>query len=157
MKSNKKTNKKRNIYPKSPVLPVADAGTAPRVGDLLEARGFTESIPGKEVSFEFSCPYFNVALEVVSLIKEKQDAYGDSFGQSHRIIEVLYPKGISPAQMPDALAVVRIIDKLFRIANQKDAFGEDPWQDIMGYALLASVRKGKDDGKKTKTDGNPKH
>lgn len=32
--------------------------------------------------------------------------------------------------------VVRVVDKLFRIANHKDAFGENPWADIAGYAVL---------------------
>ena len=31
------------------------------------------------------------------------------------------------------LAITRVVDKLFRIANRKDAFGENPWQDIAGY------------------------
>jgi hypothetical protein len=34
------------------------------------------------------------------------------------------------------LAITRVIDKLFRIATKKDAFGESPWRDICGYAIL---------------------
>ena len=34
------------------------------------------------------------------------------------------------------LAVVRIVDKLFRIATDKDAFGESPFKDIAGYGIL---------------------
>ncbi len=37
----------------------------------------------------------------------------------------------------DALAIVRILDKLNRLANDKMAFKENPWEDIMGYALRA--------------------
>jgi hypothetical protein len=33
-----------------------------------------------------------------------------------------------------------MIDKMFRIASQKDAFGENPFGDIMGYALLALTK-----------------
>jgi len=84
--------------------------------------------------------YESVAAEVAQLVQEKQEAYGDSFGRSHKIIEVLYPDGIPPDKMTDALAITRVIDKLFRIATRKDAFGEDPWRDILGYALLAVVR-----------------
>ena len=36
----------------------------------------------------------------------------------------------------DMLAITRVIDKLFRIATKKDAFGESPWRDICGYAIL---------------------
>ena len=32
-----------------------------------------------------------------------------------------------------------MIDKLFRIANKKDAFDENPWRDIAGYALLSTI------------------
>jgi hypothetical protein len=51
-------------------------------------------------------------------------------------LSVLYPSGIKPEQYTDALAIIRVIDKLFRIANNKDAFSESPWRDIAGYALL---------------------
>jgi hypothetical protein len=37
--------------------------------------------------------------------------------------------------------VVRILDKLFRIANDKSAFNEDPWQDIAGYGILGTYNK----------------
>ena len=52
------------------------------------------------------------------------------------ILETLYPNGIQPEQYLDLLAIVRVIDKLFRVANKKDAFGESPWRDICGYAIL---------------------
>ena len=34
------------------------------------------------------------------------------------------------------LAITRIVDKLFRIATKKDAFGENPFKDIAGYGIL---------------------
>ena len=80
--------------------------------------------------------YLELAEEVGTLVQEKNEAYGDSFGQACRVLEVLYPQGISPSQYRDALAVTRVIDKLFRLANKRDAFGESPWRDIAGYALL---------------------
>jgi hypothetical protein len=51
----------------------------------------------------------------------------------------LYPDGVKPEQYIDLLVTVRIVDKLFRIANKKDAFGENPWQDIAGYGLLMTA------------------
>lgn len=83
--------------------------------------------------------YTQEALDLAELIIRKQMAYGDSFGRSQEIIRVLYPHGIRPDQYLDALALIRVIDKLFRIANQKTAFGEDPWKDIAGYGLLSVV------------------
>ena len=44
-----------------------------------------------------------------------------------------------PDQYTDMLAVVRIFDKLFRIATRKDAFGESPFKDIAGYGLLGAL------------------
>jgi hypothetical protein len=80
--------------------------------------------------------YEKIALNIGKLVKEKNQAYGSSFANSHKILSVLYPSGISPEQYTDALAIIRVIDKLFRIATNKDAFGESPWQDIAGYSIL---------------------
>jgi hypothetical protein len=79
--------------------------------------------------------YEEVALEVAKLVAKKNQQYGDSFNNSHRILEVLYPDGVKVEQYRDMLAITRILDKLFRIAhdNQGD---EDAFHDIMGYALL---------------------
>jgi len=84
--------------------------------------------------------YSKKAKKIAALVKEKQIAYGDSFGQADKIMKVLYPNGISVEQMGDALVIIRMIDKLFRIANNKDAFGESPYDDIVGYALLGAVK-----------------
>lgn len=80
--------------------------------------------------------YLVSAKSIATMVAEKQAAYGDSFGKSGECLRILYPDGVKPSQYNDMLSVVRVIDKLFRIANQKDAFGESPWQDICGYALL---------------------
>ena len=88
--------------------------------------------------------YRQIGFEIGRLVEAKQVAYGDSFGNAHRILETLYPKGIAIEQMGDALTITRIVDKLFRIANQKKAFDESPYRDIAGYALLA-VKRDEDD------------
>jgi hypothetical protein len=75
-------------------------------------------------------------LRLGELVDRKQESYGDSFHKSGEVMKILYPFGISHDQIPDALAVVRIIDKLFRIATEKDALGENPFKDIAGYGLL---------------------
>lgn len=82
----------------------------------------------------------SIGRDVGALVDEKNAAYGDSFRRSGRLMRELYPDGIGPDQMDDALAIVRVIDKLFRIATNKDAFGEDPWRDIAGYAILSVAR-----------------
>lgn len=80
--------------------------------------------------------YVAIARDIGSLVKEKQEAYGDSFSKSEEIIKVLYPDGVKPENYRDLLTITRIIDKLFRIATRKNAFGESPYRDIAGYALL---------------------
>ena len=81
--------------------------------------------------------YELVGQEIGKLVTKKQEAYGDSFEKSPEILEILYPNGIKVEEYKDFLAIIRVIDKLFRIANKKDAFGESPWKDICGYALLS--------------------
>lgn len=80
--------------------------------------------------------YRQIGTEIGCLVKEKQQAYGDSFSKSEEIIKILYPNGVKPENYRDLLTITRIIDKLFRIATRKNAFGESPYRDIAGYALL---------------------
>ena len=77
-----------------------------------------------------------IATEIGKLVDEKDAAYGSSFLKSEKILKILYPNGIEPEQYKDMLAITRIIDKLFRIATKKDAFGENPFKDIAGYGIL---------------------
>lgn len=77
-----------------------------------------------------------LGYSIGNLVDEKQAAYGDSYGKSGRVLEVLYPNGVRVDQYPTFLALTRVIDKLFRVATKRDAFGESPWRDIAGYALL---------------------
>lgn len=83
--------------------------------------------------------YLKIAEEIGKLLQDKNAAYGDSFEQSGEILKTLYPDGISTDQMVDALCVVRIVDKLFRLATDKEAFGESPYRDIAGYAILGTM------------------
>lgn len=87
--------------------------------------------------------YQQTAEEIGNLVSEKNKAYGNSFEDSHKILEVLYPNGIAPHQFRDALGIIRVIDKLFRIATDKDAFGESPWRDIAGYGILGASNASK--------------
>lgn len=97
--------------------------------------------------------YKQLGEEVGSLVDEKNAAYGSSFAESHKILSVLYPNGIKPEQYMDALAITRVIDKLFRIATKKDAFGESPWRDIAGYALLGIANGSNKEEKITRQQG----
>lgn len=78
-----------------------------------------------------------IAEQVAKLVTEKNIAYGNSFAETYDFLILLYPTGIQPEQYDDMLTIVRVWDKLKRIATDKDALGENPWRDVMGYALLA--------------------
>jgi len=84
--------------------------------------------------------FHEVAKEIADLVTEKQAAYGDAFGMAGAVLRILFPNGIQPNQYDDLLTIVRVLDKFFRIATDKDAFGESPWKDVLGYALLAVAR-----------------
>lgn len=85
--------------------------------------------------------YEEIGEKLGQLVAQKNAAYGSAFDKSGEILRVLYPNGIRPDQYTDALGTIRVIDKLFRIATAKDAFGESPWQDIAGYGILGAARK----------------
>lgn len=80
--------------------------------------------------------YEKLGQEVGKLVDEKNAAYGESFARCGEFLKLLYPNGLRPDQYTDVLCMVRIYDKLMRIATRKDAFGESPYGDIAGYGLL---------------------
>ena len=92
--------------------------------------------------------YKELAEQIGNLVEEKNAAYGNSFEQAGEFLRLLYPNGIPPEAYGDMLCVVRIFDKLKRIATNKDAFGESPYGDIIGYGLLG-LHKDKLAGRKT--------
>lgn len=75
--------------------------------------------------------------EVARVLDSTNKAYGNSTEKSARILGLLYPDGIQPERLHDVRCMISILDKLSRIATDKDAFSESPWRDIAGYALLA--------------------
>ena len=80
--------------------------------------------------------YAQIGTRIGKLVQKKNIAYGDSFNKSCEMLKILYPNGVTTDQYTDLLSIARIIDKLFRIATQKDAFGESPYGDIAGYGIL---------------------
>ena len=84
--------------------------------------------------------YKTLAMSLGQLVTDKQEQYGDSFGRSGDVLRILYPAGIRTEQYDDALAVTRIVDKLFRIANGAQG-DESPYKDIAGYGLLGWARQ----------------
>ena len=94
----------------------------------------------KKMKKECDGTFESIGWNVGELVQQKQRAYGDSFGRSGECLRQMFPDGIRPEQYDDLLTIARILDKLFRIANNKDAFNENPYQDIVGYGLLGMKR-----------------
>jgi hypothetical protein len=78
-----------------------------------------------------------IANEIGELLVKKNTACGNSFNKAVHILKVLFPEGVKPEQYRDLLAITRVIDKMFRIATDRDALGENPWRDIAGYSILS--------------------
>jgi hypothetical protein len=79
-----------------------------------------------------------LGTQIGELVAHKNASYGSSFAKSGVFLRLLFPEGVPPERMEDALLLVRIFDKQMRIATAKDAFGESPYQDIAGYGLLGA-------------------
>lgn len=81
---------------------------------------------------------------VGGVVADKQLQYGDAAGKAGKILAVLYPQGLAVHQYGDALLVVRILDKLSRIAQRgpdgQDRGRESPYKDIAGYGLLGLAK-----------------
>lgn len=82
-----------------------------------------------------------IGHEVTGLTAEKNLAYGDATRVVAIMMAALYPDGIAPDRMTDALLITRILDKVCRIARgDKSAFNESPYRDIAGYGILGAEK-----------------
>ena len=90
----------------------------------------------------------SLAEEIGTLVTEKNKAYGNSFLDAEKFLTILFPNGIPKESYSDMLCIVRIFDKLKRIATSKNAYNESPYRDLAGYALLG-LYKDEILGKKT--------
>jgi carbon-monoxide dehydrogenase large subunit/6-hydroxypseudooxynicotine dehydrogenase subunit gamma len=53
--------------------------------------------------------------------------------------DVLELHGAAKVPHKNKETLARVFDKMMRIANKKDAFGESPWKDIGGYSILMAA------------------
>ena len=80
--------------------------------------------------------YESIGQQLGALVDRKNKAYGDSFHQAGKCLEAMYPCGVPVSKYTDMLGVIRVLDKLFRIAKDENEEGESPWNDVAGYGLL---------------------
>jgi hypothetical protein len=110
-------------------------------GSLPRDHSFKVTMEQQKSEFELA------AEEIGKLVTEKNKAYGNSFEQAEQFLKLLFPDGIPVESYSDMLCIVRIFDKLKRVATDKNAFSESPFADIIGYGILGLVKDRKQ-GKK---------
>jgi hypothetical protein len=75
---------------------------------------------------------------------DKNRKYGDAVRKTLGILQELYPEGIRPDQYSDLLLLVRVLDKLIRIATytpeRREKDDESPWSDVRGYGTLGEEK-----------------
>lgn len=109
-----------------------------RVAEKLN-NGELKLLPNTETE-EDKGQYELLGQRIGQLVDRKQKEYGDSWGKAAEILRVLYPDGVDPADYHAMLGIVRVIDKLSRIANGNQG-EENAWGDIAGYGLLGYFDK----------------
>lgn len=89
--------------------------------------------------------YEALASEIGRMTDEKGRQYGNANVKVEAIMKVLYPEGVPVYALRNALLIVRMLDKVCRIANQGpdglDKGGEDPYRDLAGYALIGAMNR----------------
>ena len=93
--------------------------------------------------------FLDIAAELGGMLDRKRLAYGDNMTIAPKILELLYPNGVPVSAYPTMLLLVRILDKIARLATGggRFALGEDAWKDIAGYALCALYDFGERDSR----------
>src|SRR5512139_921483 len=118
--------------------PILLAGTAWKGEPLV----FYEHVgrAGKPVGEKIEkLTFVDIGRCIGQLVEDRNQTYGDSVPRAAAILHVLYPNGVSVEQYADMLLVVRILDKLSRIAT---GALKDSYEDIAGYGLLGVRARG---------------
>jgi hypothetical protein len=89
--------------------------------------------------------FTKLGKEIGEVVDLKNKFYGNAFERAGEVLKIFFPNGVTPNQYIDMLAIVRILDKLFRIATNAEKAGEDAYKDIAGYGLLGWRRLRKED------------
>jgi hypothetical protein len=79
--------------------------------------------------------------ELGILVAQKDAAYGQAIPKAAAMLRILYPEGIPAERYEEASLTWEVLIKLCRInCGNKEAFEENPWRDIGGYALQGMAR-----------------
>lgn len=84
--------------------------------------------------------YEMIGQRIGSLVDRKNAKYGDSIHVTGKMLKLLYPNGIELKDYDNVATLVRMFDKMKRIATDNDEDGENPFKDIAGYGILNCER-----------------
>lgn len=83
--------------------------------------------------------YEKIGQEIGRLVDKKNAQYGDAVKATDEFLKILFPDGIKPDQYADLGLLIRIYDKMKRIANGNKG-EENAWIDITGYGILGASK-----------------
>jgi hypothetical protein len=94
-----------------------------------------------------------LAQDIGAKVDRKSEAYNaggkDAVAKMADILKIHFPDGVKPEQYRDLCLIVRIEDKICRIASgNKKAFNESPYDDITGYGLRGAMLDREEDMEK---------
>ena len=81
--------------------------------------------------------YKEIGERIGSIVDVKNMQYGDSINCTADFLKLLFPNGIPVEAYKDLGIIVRIWDKIKRIASGNKG-SENAYNDIAGYAILMS-------------------
>lgn len=84
--------------------------------------------------------YESISQDIGRLVDEKNSQYGDSINSTAEFLRLLFPEGIPVEAYGDLGVIVRVFDKLKRIANGNQG-EENAWSDLAGYGILMANKK----------------
>ena len=82
--------------------------------------------------------FASLGKEIGRIVDDKRAKYGPAINVSSELLKLLYPNGVDPSDYWKATLFTRIADKLARIATDHRNDDEDPWADLVGYALIGT-------------------
>ena len=83
--------------------------------------------------------YEEIGKNIGALVDKKNKAYGNSFSDVESFIKMIFPEKINVDNYGDAIFIIRLFDKMKRLATDKNAFNEDVYKDIIGLAVRLYV------------------
>jgi len=97
---------------------------------------YEESLELESTGTPTASPFERIAAEIGKLVTEKNAAYSNSAEKTARILEILFPSGVSVEQYKYMQLITRICDKLARLSN---GHIKDSGEDIAGYGILIAA------------------